>query len=110
MNAENYETWLKEKLIPNLPQNSVVVTDNASYHNVQLNRAPTSASRKSEMKEWLMQKNIYPLKKIVIRFNYMILSRDTKSGIVIYKFDVLVERHGHNILRLPFRIIRILIR
>jgi hypothetical protein len=81
MNAENYETWLKEKLIPNLPQNSVVVTDNASYHNVQLNRAPTSASRKSEMKEWLMQKNIYPLKKIVIRFNYMILSRDTKSGI-----------------------------
>jgi hypothetical protein len=58
MNAENYERWLKEKLIPNLPQNSVVVTDNASYHNVKLNRAPTSASRKSEMKEWLMQKNI----------------------------------------------------
>jgi hypothetical protein len=55
MNAENEE---KEKLIPNLFQNSVVVTENASYHNVQLNRAPTSASRKSEMKEWLMQKNI----------------------------------------------------
>jgi hypothetical protein len=34
MNAENNERWLKENLIPNLPQNSVVVTDNASYHNV----------------------------------------------------------------------------
>jgi hypothetical protein len=55
MNAENEE---KEKLISNLFQNSVVVTENASYHNVQLNRAPMSASRKSEMKEWLMHKNI----------------------------------------------------
>jgi hypothetical protein len=35
----------------------------------------------------------------------MILSRDTKSGIyVIYKFDVLLERHGHNILRLPYTV------
>jgi hypothetical protein len=46
--------------ISNVPQHSLIVTDNASYRNVQLNRAPRSASRKSEMK------------KTVIRFNYMI--------------------------------------
>ena len=33
MNYANYEKWLKERLIPNLPQNSVIVIDNAPYHN-----------------------------------------------------------------------------
>jgi hypothetical protein len=42
MNGENYTCWLKEKLIPNLEPNSVLVTDNAPYHNIQKNKAPTS--------------------------------------------------------------------
>ena len=42
MNGKNYEKWLIEKLIPNLPEKSVIVTDNAPYHNVQLNPAPTA--------------------------------------------------------------------
>ena len=29
MNAENYKKWLTEKLIPNLPPNSVLIIDNA---------------------------------------------------------------------------------
>jgi hypothetical protein len=100
MNAENYERWLKEKLIPNLPQNSVVVTDNASYHNVQLNRAPTSVSRKLEMKEWLMQKNI-PFDENSYKIQLYDIIKRHKKRHIIYKFDVLLERHGHNILRLP---------
>lgn len=58
MNAENYEKWLKERLVPNLPPNSVVVLDNASYHNVQNDRAPNSNSKKIEMQRWLTEKNI----------------------------------------------------
>ena len=42
MDAENFEKWSSEKLIPNLPPRTVVVVDNASYHNVQLNRATIS--------------------------------------------------------------------
>jgi hypothetical protein len=48
MNYSNYKKWLKDKLIPNLPPNSVVIY-NASYHNVQLDPATTSASTKAEM-------------------------------------------------------------
>jgi len=44
--------WLQEKLIPNLESKSVIVVDNASYHNVQLNRYPTSNARKGEMLFW----------------------------------------------------------
>jgi len=32
MNAENFEGWFKEKLLPALPANSLIVMDNASYH------------------------------------------------------------------------------
>ncbi|GBP24484.1 hypothetical protein EVAR_20808_1 [Eumeta japonica] len=56
MNLENYERWLRTKLIPNLPPNSVVVVDNASYHNKQLDAAPTSTTKKANMQTWLRQK------------------------------------------------------
>jgi hypothetical protein len=46
MNFDNYEIWLRTKLIPNLPPDTVVVVNNAAYHNVQLKLAPTSSSRK----------------------------------------------------------------
>lgn len=41
MNSENYEKWVREKLIPNLPPRSVLVLDNAPYHNIQLNKVCT---------------------------------------------------------------------
>jgi ketopantoate reductase len=52
MNFENYERWLKTKLIPNLPLNSVLVVYNVAYHNLQPNPAPTSSFRKSAMIDW----------------------------------------------------------
>jgi hypothetical protein len=58
MNSENYGKWLQERLIPNLPVNSIVVTDNAPYHNVQIHAAPNSNSRKADMINWLHEKNI----------------------------------------------------
>lgn len=56
MKSENYEKWLKERLVPNLPPNSVLVLDNASYHNVQNDRAPNSNAKKIEMQRWLTEK------------------------------------------------------
>ena len=53
MNHTNYMKWLQEKLIPNLEPTSVIVIDSASYHNVQLNRHPTSNATKVEMLFWL---------------------------------------------------------
>ena len=39
MNADNFTRWLREQLIPNLPDKSVVVLDNAAYHNIQIDRS-----------------------------------------------------------------------
>lgn len=35
MNFANFSKWTREKLLANLPPNSVIVMDNASYHSVQ---------------------------------------------------------------------------
>ena len=58
MNFENFSKWLAEKLIPNLKPKSVLVLDNASYHNVQQDKFPTMTSRKVVIQESLQSKNI----------------------------------------------------
>ena len=50
INQKNYEKWVREKLVSNLRPNSVVVLDNAPYHNVALNRAPNSNARRDVMR------------------------------------------------------------
>ncbi|KAJ4451961.1 hypothetical protein ANN_03445 [Periplaneta americana] len=36
MNWKNYEKWVRERLVPNLKPNSVVVLGNSPYHNIAL--------------------------------------------------------------------------
>ena len=44
--------------MPRLPEKPVIVMDNASYHSAQLDKVPTSASRKSVVQKWLTKQNI----------------------------------------------------
>jgi hypothetical protein len=44
-----FENWFTNTLIPNLPENSVIVLDNASYHSRQINKLPTKSSRKGDI-------------------------------------------------------------
>jgi len=53
MNHPNYKKCLQEKLIPNLESKSGIVVYNTTYHNLHLNRHPTSNARKGEMLFWL---------------------------------------------------------
>jgi hypothetical protein len=58
MNATDYQKWLTEKLIWNLPPKSVLVVDNAPIHNVKFNKAPTSQTTNAKMMEWLTVNNL----------------------------------------------------
>lgn len=58
MNAENVTKWLTEKLIPNIPRNSMIVMDNAPYHSKEENKPPNMNSKKQAMVEWLQAHNI----------------------------------------------------
>ncbi len=59
MNAELFAKWFEEKLIPNIPDNFLIVMDNASYHNIlSSHSAPTPACSKKKIRDWLEENNI----------------------------------------------------
>jgi hypothetical protein len=92
--------WLQEKLIPNLESKSVIVVDNASYHNVQLNRHPTSNTRKGEMLSWLDERGIRYSSDITKAELYDLIKRH-KPQYETFAIDHLLAHHGHTVLRLP---------
>lgn len=49
MNSLNFNKWMSEKLLPNLQGPSAIVLDNASYHSVQTEKAPSSNTRKADI-------------------------------------------------------------
>lgn len=100
MNHKMYMKWLTDKLIPNLPEKSVLVIDNAPYHNVQLDKSPTSNSKKSEMEAWLLSKNI-PFHEKMLKVELYELIKRHKPAYKKYVIDDTLQKHGHSVLRLP---------
>ena len=63
MNSDNFEEWFHDKLLCNVPCNSLIVMDNASYSR-RIEKVPTSNSRKGDMQDWLTSHGIeYPIYK-----------------------------------------------
>ncbi|KAF2885507.1 hypothetical protein ILUMI_20657 [Ignelater luminosus] len=100
MNYENFSKWLETQVLPNLPPRSVLVVDNASYHNVKLLQMPVSSTRKEEMIRWLQDKNIKHDPSLTKPELYEIIKQN-KSKNITNKIDHLVEQYGHVILKLP---------
>lgn len=100
MNYENYEKWVKTKLLPNLKEKSVVVIDNAPYHNKQDNPAPTTSSRKADMIKWLSDRNIAHASTMYKPELYSLI-KTHKPSFKTYKIDQLFSKSGHTVLRLP---------
>lgn len=93
MSFENYVKWLNEKLLPNLPDRSVIVLDNALYHNTRAEKLPM-------MQEWLTSKGIHfdsNLRKVKL---YDIIKKH-KSDFITYKIDDYIKSKGFEVLRLP---------
>lgn len=60
MNSKIFEKWVNEQLESALPEKSLIIMDNASYHSVREEgtKTPTSNSRKGDMISWLTKKTI----------------------------------------------------
>lgn len=99
MNKTNFTKWVTEKLIPNVTEPSIIVLDNAPYHSVVVNKAPTSATNVAEIKLWLLQNNIqfdHSLRKPEL---LMLVKRHKPEP--IYEIDQILGDHGHTVVRLP---------
>ena len=93
-------TWIRTQLVPNLPPQSVLVIDNASYHNVAINRDPTTATLKKDMISWLVERNIsHNATQTKPQLYHIIKQFKTKTP--QYILDTELHKHGHRVLRLP---------
>jgi len=100
MNHANIKKRLPEQLIPDLELKSVIVVDSVSYHNVQLNRRPTSNARKGEMVFWLDKHGIR-YRSDMTKAELYDLVKMHKPQYETFAIDCLLAQHGRTVIRLP---------
>lgn len=100
MNYELFSKWFKEYLIPNIPKNSLIIMDNAAYHNkLSLCSAPISNSSKADIRSWL-EGNKIPVSEDCLKAELVeLLNRFAPSP--TYAIDEIAREYGHEILRTP---------
>ncbi|XP_050302789.1 uncharacterized protein LOC126740704 [Anthonomus grandis grandis] len=100
MNFDNYKKWVTENLISNLKPKTVVVIDNAPYHNKQVEKIPTSLTKKAEIQDWLRLRGI-PYDDNMLKPQIYYLIKLHKPKYKKYEIDELFNAKGHEVLRLP---------
>ena len=100
MNYELFSKWFREKLIPNIPKNSIIIMDNASYHNhLADSSAPTSACSKAHILSWLHTNGV-PCESDCLKVELIeILQKIAPTP--TYSIDEIASSHGHEVLRTP---------
>lgn len=100
MNQTMFTKWFEEKLLPNIPAHSLIIMDNAAYHNVLSPvSAPTPSCKKKRIRSWL-EKNNFPMKEDCLKAELVDIL--TKVGPQpTYTLDEIANKKGHEILRTP---------
>jgi transposase len=100
MNWTVFSTWFKERLLPNIPENSLIIFDNAPYHNVLAeNTFPKKTHSINYFQKWLTHNDI-PWRKDMLRSElYELCARLAPKP--EFLIDHIAFEHGHSILRTP---------
>lgn len=100
MDWGNFSRWFKEQLLPNIPEHSIIIMDNASYHNsVEETSFPKSNSTKDVLRKWLDDMGI-PWGQDLLKAELYALCKLNEPK-PEYKIDKIAEEYGHSILRTP---------
>jgi len=100
MNHELFGKWFKEKLLPNIPKDSLIIMDNASYHNtISPHSAPTAMSKKERIYSWIY-KNGYPVREDCLKVE-LVEMLEKLAPEPEYALDEIAAEQGHKILRTP---------
>jgi len=101
MNAETFEKWFTNQLLPNIPPASVIVMDNASYHSRKIHKPPTAANNKATIQEWLEKKGV-AVPEVILKADLLhLVSEHVSSADTNYVVDKIASDHGHRVVRLP---------
>lgn len=100
MNGELFYKWFVDKLLANIPSNSMIIMDNATYHNILTDdSAPTPACSKERIRTWL-EANKIPCKDDCLKVELIeILKKIAPEP--TYEIDVIARKQGHEVVRTP---------
>ncbi len=100
MNWNLFQKWFSEKLLPNIPGNSIIVMDNAAYHNILAEwSVPTPTCSKEKIFNWLEDNNI-PCGDDCLKIELVeILKKFAPEP--TYAIDIIANEHGHTVIRTP---------
>ena len=100
MNQTMFTKWFEKKLLPNIPARSLIIMDNAAYHNVLSPvSAPTPSCKKEKIRSWL-EKNSFPVKEDCLKAELVDIL--TKVGPQpTYALDEIANKQGHEVVRTP---------
>jgi transposase len=100
MDWGNFSRWFTGQLLPNIPDNSIIIMDNASYHNTtEETTFPKSNARKENLRKCLDDKGI-PWGEDLLKSELYALCKSFELK-PEYKIDKIAETAGHSILRTP---------
>lgn len=100
MNWDNFSKWFENQLLPNIPSKSLIILDNAGYHNVFAENAfPVPTTRKEILCDWL-GKNSIPWTTDMLKPELYELCKRL-APVPEYRLDKIAEAAGHSILRTP---------
>ena len=100
MNGELFYKWFADKLLANIPDNSLIVMDNASYHNILTeDSAPTSACSKARIRTWL-EANKIPCRDDCLKVELVEMLKKIAPE-PTYEVDVIARKLGHEVMRTP---------
>ncbi len=100
MNWEIFKKWFMEMLIPNIPANSLIVMDNAPYHNIlSEHSSPTPSCSRKKIVDWLEQNKIYCRDDCLKSELIEIIKKIAPEP--LYEIDEMAKSFGHEVLRTP---------
>lgn len=58
LNSVIFKTWFQEQLLSSLPDNTVIMMNNASYYSKQINKNLTTSTKKAETLQYIIENHI----------------------------------------------------
>lgn len=99
MNFDKFQEWFII-MLDNLNEPHIILMDNAPYHSVQKNKAPTTSNKKTEIISWL-QVNGVPADDSMLKRELLHLVGVHKPRTPTYVLDEMAREKGHSVIRLP---------
>ncbi len=100
MNSDLFGKWFTEMLLPNIPDNSLIIMDNAPYHKTLSEHSPpTRLCSKKRIREWLEQNKIYCRDDCLKPELVEILEKVAPAP--SYRIDEIARSQGHEVIRTP---------